>query len=125
MEDAKLLHALEEWHPSTAHKGATKFLTTMEEFQMRMVASARKIALRPSEKEQFSPSFKRRIKETFVDTLCFLFDGMLTIATAPPEPSNGRRPSRVAIAKSTSKDIVCPSFWPGWAELTCRNRGFS
>ncbi|RSH82118.1 hypothetical protein EHS25_006051 [Saitozyma podzolica] len=102
--DAKVLHELEDWQPSPSNGGGTKYLATMEGFQTRVLASAKKIALRTGDKDPLPANYKRRIKETFVDTLCALFDGILTAATTPLEPEDKRRPSRVAAAKPPPKD---------------------
>jgi exocyst complex component 2 len=107
LSDAKVLHELETWQASSSVKGATKYLLTMEDFQTRVLASSKKIATRAGDKEPVPASFKRRIKENFVDTLCFLFDGMLSAATAPPDASYRRRPSRVAAPRPPPKSTVC------------------
>lgn len=101
-----MLHELEDWQPSPSNGGGTKYLATMEGFQTRVLASAKKIALRTGDKDPLPANYKRRIKETFVDTLCALFDGILTAATTPLEPEDKRRPSRVAAAKPPPKDTV-------------------
>jgi exocyst complex component 2 len=81
----------------------------MDNFQTRVVTSAKKVATRVGEKEPLPGNLKRRIKEDFVDTLCFLFDGVLNSAMGTPEISK-RRPSRITRVSSsrmvTLKDIV-------------------
>lgn len=91
---------------------------------MRVVTSAKRVATRQGETDPIPANFKRRIKENFVDTLCFLFDGILNSAMGTPESTN-RRPSRVTRVSSsrqvTLKDVV--SAWsnvhyqlPDWLE---------
>lgn len=106
---------MEDWQLSATYKGATKYLAVMETLQNRVLASAKKVASRANDREVLLPVFKKRIKDDFVDTLCFCFDGLLSMATTPPEPDNGRRPSRVALARTTAKDTVSQprSFQPG------------
>ncbi len=75
---------------------------------MRILGSAKKVATRSGEKEAVPINFKRRIKDNFVDTLCFLFDGILNAAMAPIQPKGGRRMTRVSSSRITTvKDIVC------------------
>lgn len=104
--DAKALHSLEDWTPSPSRKGSTVYLNTVDAFQDRVSVAAKRIAVLHREKEALANNYKRRIKDSFVDTLCFLFDGLLTSAMAPSEADNGRRPSRVSVAKAVVKDMV-------------------
>lgn len=79
----------------------------MEAFQLRIVASAKKVATRSGEKDPLPLNFKRRIKDTFVDTLCFVFDGILSSATVDTELGGGRRPTRISTNQfQFIKDIV-------------------
>lgn len=79
----------------------------MEAFQLRIVASAKKVATRSGEKDALPLNFKRRIKDTFVDTLCFVFDGILSSATVDPDLTGGRRPTRISTNQfQFIKDIV-------------------
>lgn len=88
-------------------KGKFRYLTLLEDFQIRIVTSAKKVATRQGEKEGLTSNFKRRIKEEFVDTMCYLFDGMLNGATFTDDRLGGRRPSRISSARITTvKDIV-------------------
>lgn len=104
--DARSLYLLEDWRPSTSAKGATRFLAIMDEFQMRIVTGAKRVATRNGEKEAITPNFKKKIKETFVDTLCFLFDGILNVAISSREETP-RRPSRIILSRvSPGKDVV-------------------
>ena len=100
---------MEDWQPSTSAKGATRFLAIMDEFQIRIVTASKRVATRSGEKEPVAPKLKSKIKENFVDTLCFLFDGVLNVAISAREES-ARRPSRVSLARAApGKDAVwCP-----------------
>ncbi len=103
--DSRLLHQLEEWQGTS--KGSTRYLAVMDEFQMRVVTSAKKVATRSGEKEALPVNFKRRIKDNFVDTLCFLFDGIFNAAMSPSPPTNSRRPTRASSFRiRTIQDIV-------------------
>lgn len=112
--DAKMLHQLESWDSPPSHgassralqKGCTAYLPLIESFQDRVAAATKRVAVLHKEKDPLSNSYKRRLKENWVDSLCFLFDGLLTVATAPDEAPDGRRASRVAIVKNKSKAIV-------------------
>jgi len=103
--DAKVLHNLEDWQLASA-KGSSKYLTLLEDFQSRTLASAKRIATRQGEKEAFSANFKRKIKVDFVDTMCFLFDGILNSTSLRTE--NGpRRMSRMSSSRiPTVRDLV-------------------
>ncbi|ORY35859.1 exocyst complex component Sec5-domain-containing protein [Naematelia encephala] len=104
--DSRILHQLEDWQPSSSSKGSSRYLDLMVDFQTRVVGSAKKIASRSGEKEALPSNFKRRIKETWVDTLCFLFDGLLNSAMAPGESAPGLRTTRRASTRvSTIMDI--------------------
>lgn len=102
--DAKTLHQLEDW--SIAANGNTSYLPTVENFLERIAGQAKKIASLHREKEPLSSTYKRRLKDSYVDTLCLVFDGMLSVAAAPDEPTDGRRQSRVAIVRTSNKDVV-------------------
>jgi exocyst complex component 2 len=113
--DAKQMYLLEDWQPTTSKtgaKGATQYLALIDDFQMRTVAAAKRIAMRSGsgsstgDKDGVPGNFKKKIKETFVDTLCYLFDGVLNVATAPTEFQMGRRPSRLSKIPVV-KDVVC------------------
>ncbi|KAK1922962.1 exocyst complex component Sec5-domain-containing protein [Papiliotrema laurentii] len=91
--DAKLLHKLEDWHQANA-KGPSKYLGLIDRFQMRILSSAKKVASRSGEKESIPSSFKRRIRENWVDTMCFLFDGILNSTSLSVESGGPRRMSR-------------------------------
>ncbi|WVF68144.1 hypothetical protein IAT40_002907 [Kwoniella sp. CBS 6097] len=102
--DSKILHHLEDWTQAITTKGATRYLSMIEDFQLRIIASSKKVATRQGEKEAVPVSFKRRIKENFVDTLCFEFDGVLSASAPPAEDVGARRPSRVVISDAGVKD---------------------
>lgn len=118
LADSKNLHLLEDWQPLPGSKGSTKYLDLLQDFQLRVLHSSRRIAARapsdsrstPRDQDGVLPSSSRtRIREDFVDTLCFLFDGILNGAMATPEVDN-RRPSRVSSSRiMTVRDIVSPS----------------
>lgn len=116
--DAKNLHFLEDWQAvPSEQKDSTRYLTILEDFQLRVLTFVRKIAAQPTESRTATPrdqspplssSSRSRIREDFVDTLCYLFDGILNSAMATPEVDN-RRPSRVSSSRIlTIKDIVSP-----------------
>lgn len=103
--DSRLLHNLEDWQHTSA-KGPSKYLGLMDDFQSRVLGSAKRIASRTGEKEALPGNFKRLIKENFVDTTCFLFDGILNSTSIHTEPGP-RRMSRMSSNKVlTIKDIV-------------------
>lgn len=127
IRDSKSLHMLEDWQPAPNAKGNTRYLALMDDFQTRIVTSAKKVALRQGEKDPLPGNFKRRIKENFVDTLCFLFDGILNSAMGTPDLGN-RRPSRITRVSSsrmvTLKDIVrAPNPQISFLNLTCKVLG--
>lgn len=111
MVDAKNLHFLEDWQPTPNLKGTTKYIDLIQSFQLRVLASSKKIASRPSEAKDraegtLPSNHKKKIKEIFVESLCFLFDGILNGAMATPTIDN-RRPSRVSSSRvMTVRDIV-------------------
>jgi exocyst complex component 2 len=110
-QDAKNLHLLEDWTPSPGQKGTTRYLDILQDFQLRILGSSHKVASRAGDarkgEESVPPISKKKIKETFVETLCFLFDGILSGAMATPQVDN-RRPSRVSNTRVvTVRDIVC------------------
>jgi exocyst complex component 2 len=105
------VHQLEDWQSrsSSDPTGSSKSLSLISDFQIRIATSAKKVSTRNGERDPLPGIFKRRIKENFVDTLCFLFDGVLSAAMAPEEKKDGRRGTRVSNAKlTTMKDIVRP-----------------
>ena len=114
MVDSKNLHFLEDWQSIPNQKGTTRYLELMNAFQLRILTSSRKIGTkvekeREREREVLPTNHRKRIKESFVESLCFLFDGILNGAMASPLPNN-RRPSRVSASRVlTVKDIVRPS----------------
>lgn len=102
--DSKNLHLLEDWQPIPGSKGTTRYLGTLQDFQSRVLASCRKVANGTT--DAGAGTGRSRIREDFVDTLCFLFDGILNGAMATPEIDN-RRPSRVSSSRiMTVRDIV-------------------
>jgi exocyst complex component 2 len=113
MVDAKNLHFLEDWQPTHNQKGTTRYLDLIQTFQLRVFASSRKIASRPSDGkdrdrdgDSIPSNHKKKIQEIFVESLCFLFDGILNGAMATPIIDN-RRPSRVSTSRVlTVRDIV-------------------
>jgi exocyst complex component 2 len=111
MVDSKNLHFLEDWQPIPNQKGTTRYLELMNAFQLRILSSSRKIGTmvekeREREREVLPSNHRKKIKESFVESLCFLFDGILNGAMATPQPNN-RRPSRVSASRVlTFKDIV-------------------
>jgi exocyst complex component 2 len=113
MVDSKNLHFLEDWQPIPNQKGTTRYLDTLQSFQLRVLASSHKIALRADvkdrERDALPSNHRKKIKESFVESLCFLFDGILNGAMATPQLDN-RRPSRVSASRVlTVRDIVYPS----------------
>ena len=114
--DAKLLHYLEDWDGNTT-KAPARYLDTVEDLQTRLVTSSLNLAsrsegpLRQASSSAVVPlNFKRKIKNTFVDTLCFLFDGVLSSATSKQEASS-RHPSRISSSRIvTIKDVVRTSI---------------
>jgi hypothetical protein len=112
MVDSKNLHFLEDWQPIPNQKGTTRYLELMNTFQLRILTSSRKIGTkiekeREREREILPSNHRKRIKESFVESLCFLFDGILNGAMASPQLNN-RRPSRVSASRVlTVRDIVC------------------
>ncbi|OCF43322.1 exocyst protein [Kwoniella heveanensis CBS 569] len=102
--DSKVLHHLEDWTQAITSKGAIRYLSVIEDFQLRIIASSKKVATRQGEKEAVPVTFKRRIKENFVDTLCFEFDGILSASAPPAGDVGARRPSRVVISDAGVKD---------------------
>lgn len=111
MIDSKNLHFLEDWQPIPNQKGTTRYLDTMNAVQLRVLASSRKVGARPEkererERETLPSNHRKKIKESFVESLCFLFDGILNGAMASPQFDN-RRPSRVSASRIlTVRDIV-------------------
>jgi hypothetical protein len=111
MVDSKNLHFLEDWQPIPNQKGTTRYLELMNAFQLRILTSSRKIGTkiekeREREREILPSNHRKRIKESFVESLCFLFDGILNGAMATPQLNN-RRPSRVSASRVlTVRDIV-------------------
>jgi exocyst complex component 2 len=105
ISDARALHNLEDWSPASA-KGPSKYMGLMEDFQMRILASAKKVAHRQGEKEALPGVFKRKIRGDFVDTMCFLFDGILN-STSLSHDAGPRRMSRMSSSRlMTIKDLV-------------------
>jgi hypothetical protein len=111
MVDSKNLHFLEDWQPIPNQKGTTRYLELMNTFQLRILTSSRKIGTkiekeREREREILPSNHRKKIKESFVESLCFLFDGILNGAMATPQLNN-RRPSRVSASRVlTVRDIV-------------------
>ncbi|KAK4688269.1 exocyst complex component 2, partial [Tremellales sp. Uapishka_1] len=104
IRDARGLYVLEDWQLDPAHVGTTRYLALVQEFQLRVVSTLTKIA---SSKKAPPGNYKKKIKDTFVDTLCFVFDGILNTALSPPEGTGGRRPSRLSASRVvTIKDVV-------------------
>ncbi|KAK8850389.1 hypothetical protein IAR55_004307 [Kwoniella newhampshirensis] len=104
--DAKILHSLEDWQLAVTAKGATRYLAMVDDFQIRIVTSAKKVASRSGGKEAVPANFKRRIRENFVDTMCFCFDGVLNATSAPIDGAMARRPSRTPNAFTPgTKDV--------------------
>ena len=82
---------------------------------MRIVIAAKKVATRPREKEAVPINLRRRIKDNFGDTMCFIFDGILDAAMSKSQSTMGRRPTRASSAKIvTVKDIVRPLWFLHW-----------
>jgi hypothetical protein len=111
MVDSKNLHFLEDWQPIPNQTGTTRYLELMNTFQLRILTSSRKIGTkiekeREREREILPSNHRKKIKESFVESLCFLFDGILNGAMATPQLNN-RRPSRVSASRVlTVRDIV-------------------
>lgn len=73
---------------------------------MRVLASAKKVAYRQGEKDALPGVFKRKIRGDFVETMCFLFDGILNSTSLSPE-AGPRRMSRMSSSRlMTVKDLV-------------------
>lgn len=104
-KDARELHNLEDWSIASA-KGPSKYLGLMEDFQLRVLASAKKVAYRQGEKEALPGPFRRKIRSEFVETMCFLFDGILN-STSLSQHVGPRRMSRMSSSRlMTVKDLV-------------------
>lgn len=72
------MHGLEDWSQATNPKGAIRYLTLVDEFQLRIISSVKKIAaIRKGDVESFSNVLKKRIKEDFVETQCHIYDGIM------------------------------------------------
>ena len=94
--DSRSLHTLEDWT-----KG-TKYLPLVDTFQTRIVASAQRVGAGCSEPD----AVKRRIKDNFVDTMCFLFDGIMNSNNTHTDPGP-RRMSRMSSSRvPTINDFV-------------------
>ncbi|WVQ85992.1 hypothetical protein IAT38_008160 [Cryptococcus sp. DSM 104549] len=110
--DAKILHNLEDWSLATTSKGAIRYLAMMDDFQLRIVTSAKRVAsTRQGDKDSVPSNFKRRIREHFFDTQCFCYDGVLSATreagvAAGSGQGQGRRPSRMAsMSVGAVKDV--------------------
>ncbi|WVR08462.1 hypothetical protein IAU60_005517 [Kwoniella sp. DSM 27419] len=100
--DAKVIHNLEDWSQAVGSKGATRYLQIIDDFQIRIITASKRIASRSGDKELIPASLKRRIKDNFVDTLCFTFDGILSASAPPMDEMGMRRPSRMPSALGAS-----------------------
>ncbi|KAK6906719.1 hypothetical protein I203_100706 [Kwoniella mangroviensis CBS 8507] len=130
--DSKILHHLEDWttlpRNSLTTKNVLRYLSVMEEFELRLINACKKISstttsATSSNNQQagsssngnrtggssndISTNFKSKIKDTFVDTLCFCFDGMIDFTSSSVHEEEGdrglRRPSR-AVARDGSDE---------------------
>jgi exocyst complex component 2 len=91
----------------------------MDDFQLRILSAAKKIATRSGEKDALPGNFKRLIKDNFVDTTCFLFDGILS-STSLATDQGPRRMSRMSSSRvPTVNDTVSPAAC-GLEKLTYR-----
>ncbi|WVW81078.1 hypothetical protein I302_103069 [Kwoniella bestiolae CBS 10118] len=112
--DSKILHHLEDItsfsttsNHSLSSKNTLRYLSVIEEFQLRLINSCKKISSSAGSASRtgtngndIPANFKRKIKDTFVDTLCFCFDGMIDFTAQPMEDQAGmgmRRPSRAVV----------------------------
>ncbi|WRT70517.1 uncharacterized protein IL334_007515 [Kwoniella shivajii] len=100
LDNSKIIHHLEDWSTAVTSKSAIKYLQIIEDFQIRITTSTKKIAITST------THFKRKVKESFVDTLCFCFDGMLD-STSPNNKSyeHMRRPSRLQLVSQQGQEI--------------------
>ncbi|WVQ70634.1 hypothetical protein IAR50_000154 [Cryptococcus sp. DSM 104548] len=82
-KDAKVIHGLEDWSSASSSKGSIRYLASIESFQLRVATAAKKVAANTrngngqNEKDGLGSGFKRRIREVFVETECYCFDGIL------------------------------------------------
>ncbi|WWC65439.1 uncharacterized protein I303_108057 [Kwoniella dejecticola CBS 10117] len=119
--DSKLLHQLDDSFSSASFsssfassslgpsKTVSRYLNMIEEFQIRIITSCKKILPAPppsgpnggaARSASSNENFKKKIKDSFVDTLCFCFDGMIyfsNLSHAVNQDEGLRRPSRVMI----------------------------
>lgn len=100
--DVRNLHLLEDWKPSVnGARGETRYLDLSTEFQTRVLVSARRVSagppVGPKDKEALPPltaTFKRKLRETVLETEELLFKGILALGTASNEDIKVARPSR-------------------------------
>lgn len=104
--DAKILHGLEDWSQATNPKGAIRYLTVVDEFQLRIISSVKKIAASiQGDKESFSNSLKKRIREDFVETQCYIYDGIMKATDVDLRDESGDVQQRRRPLRRTSTDV--------------------
>ncbi|KGB75357.2 exocyst protein [Cryptococcus deuterogattii R265] len=104
--DAKILHGLEDWSQATNPKGAIRYLTVVDEFQLRITSSVKKIAASSQgDKESFSNSLKKRIREDFVETQCYIYDGIMKATDVDLRDESGDVEQRRRPLRRTSTDV--------------------
>ncbi|KIR69024.1 exocyst protein [Cryptococcus bacillisporus CA1873] len=104
--DAKILHGLEDWSQATNPKGAIHYLTVVDEFQLRITSSVKKIAASSQgDKESFSNSLKKRIREDFVETQCYIYDGIMKATDVDLRDESGDVEQRRRPLRRTSTDV--------------------
>ncbi|WWC72387.1 uncharacterized protein I206_106349 [Kwoniella pini CBS 10737] len=113
--DSKLLHQLDDSFTSSSlsitgstSKTVSRYLNIIEEFEIRIITSCKKLlpsssTIGSNNNIKSSDNFKKKIKDSFVDTLCFCFDGMIDFSNNNNNNNNEgeglRRPSRITINK--------------------------
>ncbi|KIR30772.1 exocyst protein [Cryptococcus deuterogattii LA55] len=104
--DAKILHGLEDWSQATNPKGAIRYLTVVDEFQLRITSSVKRIAASSQgNKESFSNSLKKRIREDFVETQCYIYDGIMKATDVDLRDESGDVEQRRRPLRRTSTDV--------------------
>lgn len=100
------MHGLEDWSQATNPKGAIRYLTVVDEFQLRITSSVKKIAASSQgDKESFSNSLKKRIREDFVETQCYIYDGIMKATDVDLRDESGDVEQRRRPLRRTSTDV--------------------
>ncbi|WVO20401.1 uncharacterized protein IAS62_001697 [Cryptococcus decagattii] len=106
VRDAKILHGLEDWSQATTPKGAIRYLTVVDEFQLRITSSVKKIAAsNQGDKESFSNSLKKKIREDFVETQCYIYDGIMKATDVDLRDESADVEQRRRPLRRTSTDV--------------------